>query len=135
MVTATHSEFRPAPTALTTSLIEELAPTRLLQTPPDPLAAASSQGPSDYDLNPGHEADFAGFEPYRSAAVLVPIVTRQTPYVLLTLRTSTLALDGSVRPELPARLAKERYDAGSAAETAPAFTATARPRLPGPEGP
>lgn len=63
----------------------------------------------DWDLNPEMLADFAVMEPARSAAVLVPIVMRDSLTVLLTQRTGTLATHagqiafpgGKVDPEDP----------------------------------
>ena len=49
------------------------------------------RGPSDFDLNPGHETDFYPPKGYRPAAVLVPILAQAEPQVLLTQRTTTLA--------------------------------------------
>jgi 8-oxo-dGTP pyrophosphatase MutT (NUDIX family) len=53
--------------------------------------AGSARGPSDFDLNPGHETDFSRSEGYRQAAVLVPILARSEPQVLLTQRTANLS--------------------------------------------
>ncbi len=44
-------------------------------------------GPSDWDLNPEFMGDLAVMVPPRPAAVLVPIVLRETPTVLLTERS------------------------------------------------
>lgn len=45
---------------------------------------------SDWDLNPELMADFQVMEPARAAAVLVPVVVRETLSVLLTQRTTHL---------------------------------------------
>lgn len=47
-------------------------------------------GPSDWDLNPELQGDFAVMPPPRPAAVLVPIVLRPALTVLLTQRSSEL---------------------------------------------
>ncbi len=44
-------------------------------------------GPSDWDLDPEFKGDLAVMEPPRPAAVLVPIVLRQSPMVMLTERS------------------------------------------------
>ena len=68
-----------------------LAMAKLRARPQDPAEASAGHSPSDFDLNPGHEADIAPPLSYRQAAVLVPIVAHSEPHVLLTQRTSTLS--------------------------------------------
>jgi len=50
-----------------------------------------SWGRSDFDLNPDLLADLALMDPPRPAAVLVPVVVRETLTVLLTQRTAHLS--------------------------------------------
>ncbi len=67
---------------------------RLLEAPTDSLfdpRSARALGRSDWDLNPELAADLAVMEAPTPAAVLVPIVLRETLTVLLTQRTDTLA--------------------------------------------
>jgi 8-oxo-dGTP pyrophosphatase MutT (NUDIX family) len=47
-------------------------------------------GPSDFDLNPEFKGDLAAMAPPRPAAVLVPIVLRETLTVLFTQRTQDM---------------------------------------------
>jgi 8-oxo-dGTP pyrophosphatase MutT (NUDIX family) len=47
-------------------------------------------GPSDWDLNPELKGDLAAMEPPRPAAVLVPVMLRQTLTVLLTQRSNDM---------------------------------------------
>lgn len=75
-----------------------LASERLHGTPPAVMTSRHgagggvlTPGPSDFDLNPGHDRDFRPQTGYRTAAVLVPVVARTEPQVLLTQRTSTLS--------------------------------------------
>ena len=48
-------------------------------------------GPSDFDLNPEMVADFAVMEAPRAAAVMIPVVARETLTVLFTQRTANLS--------------------------------------------
>jgi 8-oxo-dGTP pyrophosphatase MutT (NUDIX family) len=75
---------------LTSQAFEALARHALRAAPQDPSLAAAGHRPSDFDLNPGHEASLNPPLSYRQAAVLVPIVAHNEPTVLLTQRTSTL---------------------------------------------
>ena len=89
ITTSPHPTVHHLP--LTPGAFAALAKSRFRATPPDPCRAAAGYGPSDFDLNPGHEADFNTRLPYRLAAVLVPIVARPEPHVLLTQRTPNLS--------------------------------------------
>lgn len=53
--------------------------------------AGRPPAPSDFDLNPEMAAEIGFSEPAREAAVLVPIIARDTLTVLLTRRTDHLA--------------------------------------------
>jgi 8-oxo-dGTP pyrophosphatase MutT (NUDIX family) len=67
---------------------------RLLAEPADTIfdpRSGRALGRSDWDLDPELAADLAVMEAPTPAAVLVPIVLRDTPTVLLTQRTATLA--------------------------------------------
>lgn len=82
-----HIDFTP-------DRFRALASGRLLQAPTDALfdpRSARALGRSDWDLNPELAADLAVMEVPTPAAVLVPIVMRDTLTVLLTQRTDTLA--------------------------------------------
>jgi 8-oxo-dGTP pyrophosphatase MutT (NUDIX family) len=59
---------------------------------PSPAIAAwgGASGPSDFDLNPAAVAELETHPEPRPAAVLVPVVARQTLSVLLTQRTDSL---------------------------------------------
>jgi 8-oxo-dGTP pyrophosphatase MutT (NUDIX family) len=50
----------------------------------------STEGPSDFDLNPDALRELLAHPPPRPAAVLVPVIARPQLSVLLTLRTDTL---------------------------------------------
>lgn len=67
------------------------ARSRFLATPPDPALVTAGHVPSDFDLNPGYQANFKEPPAYRWAAVLVPIILRPELQVLLTQRTVTLS--------------------------------------------
>lgn len=54
-------------------------------------APSTSEGPSDYDLNPGLDSDFPRAASPRPAAVLVPVIARETLTMLFTQRTDALA--------------------------------------------
>jgi 8-oxo-dGTP pyrophosphatase MutT (NUDIX family) len=83
-----------------------------------------SWGASDFDLNPELIADLAVMDPPRPAAVLVPVVRRAALTVLLTQRTSHLALhagqiafpggkiDGSAETPVAAALREAREEVG-----------------------
>ncbi|HWB45285.1 MAG TPA: CoA pyrophosphatase [Hyphomicrobiaceae bacterium] len=63
---------------------------RLMQVPSDAVfdpRSGRALGPSDWDLNPEFKGDLAIMEPPRPAAVLVPIVLRETLTVLFTQRS------------------------------------------------
>jgi 8-oxo-dGTP pyrophosphatase MutT (NUDIX family) len=67
---------------------------RRLLTPPDGPASAlkvHSAGPSDFDLNPGAEAELGPPDEPIPAAVLVPVIARDPLSLLLTQRTGGLA--------------------------------------------
>jgi 8-oxo-dGTP pyrophosphatase MutT (NUDIX family) len=69
------------------------AKTRLLAAPSETIfdpRSGQALGRSDWDLNPELAADLAAMELPRAAAVLIPIVARETLTVLLTERTSTM---------------------------------------------
>ncbi len=69
-----------------------LAAGRLRSAPqPPPRAGEPIPPPSDFDLNPSAFVEWSGPAPARPAAVLVPVVARETLTVLLTERTSHLA--------------------------------------------
>jgi 8-oxo-dGTP pyrophosphatase MutT (NUDIX family) len=76
---------------LTSNTFAALARRSLHERPQPGTMAGSRHGPSDFDLNPGHERDFSPPKGYRPAAVLVPILARAEPQVLLTQRTATLS--------------------------------------------
>jgi 8-oxo-dGTP pyrophosphatase MutT (NUDIX family) len=66
---------------------------RLLAAPADTIfdpRSGQAFGRSDWDLNPELAGDLAAMEVPRPAAVLVPIVVRETLTVLLTQRTGTM---------------------------------------------
>lgn len=75
-----------SPTTLDVKRLRHLAAERLLATPA--LSSSGQPGPSDFDLNPGHDAD--GGVPLKPAAVLVGICARDPLTVLLTERTPHL---------------------------------------------
>ena len=82
------------PNAFTPSRFRAFAETRLLAAPADTLFDPRSGRPlghSDWDLDPELAADLAVMEAPTPAAVLVPIVLRDTLTVLLTQRTETLS--------------------------------------------
>lgn len=69
------------------------AKARLLAAPADTIfdpRSGQAFGRSDWDLNPELAGDLAAMEVPRPAAVLVPIVLRETLTVLLTQRTGTM---------------------------------------------
>lgn len=67
-------------------LLVSLARDRLHDHPP----ALDAKGPSDFDLNPGSEAEVSESD-RRKAAVLFPVVAGDELSVILTLRTSNLS--------------------------------------------
>ena len=91
MPITTPSGSCPAASCLTSGAFVELAKTKLRVTPPDSALAMAGHTPSDFDLNPGYEANFVMPPVYRLAAVLVAIVARAQPQVLFTQRTATLS--------------------------------------------
>jgi 8-oxo-dGTP pyrophosphatase MutT (NUDIX family) len=80
-----------AASCLTSRAFVDLATGRFRATPPNPALATAGHTPSDFDLNPGYEANFVMPPVYRLAAVLVAIVARAEPHVLFTQRTATLS--------------------------------------------
>ncbi len=79
--------------AFTPERIRTHASGRLLAAPTDSLfdpRSARALGRSDWDLNPELAGDLAVMDTPAPAAVLVPIVLRETLSVLLTQRTETL---------------------------------------------
>lgn len=87
----TTNDTCPAQPHLTLEAVVVLASSRFRVTPPDPALATVGHTPSDFDLNPGYEANFVMPPVYRLAAVLVAIVARPEPHVLFTQRTATLS--------------------------------------------
>ena len=90
MPITTTSGTYPDASCLTSGAFADLARSRLRTTPPDPALATVGHAPSDFDLNPGYEANFVMPPVYRLAAVLMVIVARAEPHVLFTQRTATL---------------------------------------------
>jgi 8-oxo-dGTP pyrophosphatase MutT (NUDIX family) len=73
------------------------APAAFNATPSDAVfdpRSGKSWSPSDFDLNPELIADLGVMDPPRPAAVLVPVVPRDTLTVLFTVRTAHLASHG-----------------------------------------
>ncbi len=87
----TSSAYSMASKPLTSHAFAALARRGFHERPQPGDTACTGRGPSDFDLNPGHEPDFSPPKGYRPAAVLVPIVARAEPQVLLTQRTATLS--------------------------------------------
>ncbi|OYW54520.1 MAG: CoA pyrophosphatase [Hyphomicrobium sp. 32-62-53] len=83
----------PPPDPFTLDAFRARAAQRLLASPTLPSATpvAPVPPPSDFDLNPSAFAEWNGPAPVRPAAVLVPIVVRDSLTVLLTERTPHLA--------------------------------------------
>jgi 8-oxo-dGTP pyrophosphatase MutT (NUDIX family) len=85
---------RPGPPVLTEVDLRTRARAGLLRAPGDAVfdpRSGRAIGISDWDLNPEFAADLALMDPPRPAAVLVPIVVRDTLSVLFTQRTETLS--------------------------------------------
>lgn len=81
-----------APGLFQLAAFRTLASGRLRSVPqPLPRAGEPIPPPSDFDLNPSAFTEWSGPAPARPAAVLVPVVARNTLTVLLTERTSHLA--------------------------------------------
>jgi len=80
--------------AFTEAGFRQLATERLHREPTDAIfdpRTGRTWGRGDWDLNPELLADFAVMPPARPAAVLVPVIARDTLTVLLTQRTDSLS--------------------------------------------